>query len=402
VSESNYVDLGKITTREAAIEFLEGYSFDRKADLDANRTRTPLVKSYLLEDPACASERDFPGIFRQAGHEIYRIDDTLYKVRDRGTKQYVGFVERLLPRHPVIYSHADARSMDAWVKRLVNSSPHLDHLWISGHAFERLLDWNFEHKPLHRYGRLVFQHSSVFEAETPTEQASIESDVEEPEDSDDYVPERRTTRFTMVDRLSVLREKLPTMRDIYAPLHVIAQLRFPAAGSGGHDFYFNGKATNRSGSFGDHRAHVKFVLETYRNAVNKTETEAWRTEETAFNVTGAPVRLRFHDALAQETFDTFIDATFRRKVNRFGLWGDPIRLGPAKVHVYALDRHMWQQLFLEITREQILVLIPRGTCGNSIHRLVTNVQQYLDPAVEVRIGDQPYREFVNVPTGATP
>jgi hypothetical protein len=396
------VDLGKITTREAAIELLEGYSFDRKKDLDAERTRAPLVKSYLLEDPSCASDHEFPIIFRQAGHEIFRIDDTLYKLRDRATKKYVGFVERVLPRHPVIYSNNDSRYMDAWVKRLVNSTSQLDHLWISGHAFERFLDWNFENKPLHRYGRLVFQHSSVFEQEMPSEHTSADEEIEEIEDADDYVPERRTTRFTMVDRLSVLREKLPRMRDLYTPLHVIAQLRFPASGSGGHDFYFNGKATNRSASFGDHRAHVKFVLETYRNAIAKTEADAWREEDSAFNVTGAPVRLRFHEKLTQETFDTFIEATFRRKHNRFGLWGDPIRLGPAKVHIYALDRHMWQQLFFEVTRDQMLVLIPRGTCGNSIHRLVTNVQQYLDPAVDVRIGEQPYRDFVDVPTGATP
>jgi hypothetical protein len=396
------VDLGKITTRDDAIELLEGYSFDRKADLDANRTRHPLIKSYLLEDPSCANDRDFPSIFREAGHEVFRIDETLFKVRDRTTKEYVGFIERVLPRYPVIYTNDDTRSMDPWVRRLVAFSSRLDHLWISGHAFERLLDWNFEHKPLHRYGRLVFQHSSVFESESPVDRLVPESDAESADDPDEYVPERRTTRFTMVDRLSVLREKLQPMRDIYSPLHVIAQLRFPATGSGGHDFYFNGKATNRSASFADHRAHVRFVLETYRNAIQKTETDTWRQEETAFNVTGAPVRLRFREPLSQDTFDTFIDATFRRKQNRFGLWGDPIRLGSAKVHVYALDRHLWQQLFVEITREQMLVIIPRGTCGNSIHRLVTNVQQYLDPAVDVHIGEQPYRDFINVPAGATP
>ena len=399
------MELANVRTREAAFEQLEGYSFERKAELDQNRSRTPLVKSYLLEDPECADDQEFLQAIRQAGHEIYRIDDTLFKIKDRTTKRYVGLVERLIPRHPVIYSHEEARFMDGWVHRLVNATTHLDRLWISGHAFERLLEWNFEHKQPRRFGRLVFQHTSVFETDSPLDQ-SIESDGEGEAglyDADEYVPERRTTRFTMVDRLEVLQAKLPQMRTLYAPLHVIAQLRFPANGStGGHDFYFNGKATNRSPSFADHRAHVKFVLETYRNTIAKTEADAWQHEETAFNLTGAAVRLRFSEPLPQDTFEKFITATFQRRQNRFGLWGDPIVLGPSKVHVYALDRHLWQQLFIEITPQQMIVLIPRGTCGNSIHRLVTNVQQYLDPAVNVWIGDRAYAEYVNVQHGVTP
>ena len=79
--------------------------------------------------------------------------------------------------------------------------------------------------------------------------------------------------------------------------------------------------------------------------------------------------------------------------NRFRLWGNPIRLGPKKVHVYGVDKHLWQPIFLEITDKHIVAIIPKGTCGNTVHRLVSNIQIYLDPAAEVTLGNKSYREI---------
>jgi hypothetical protein len=43
----------------------------------------------------------------------------------------------------------------------------------------------------------------------------------------------------------------------------------------------------------------------------------------------------------------------------------------------------------------MVVIVPKGTCGNTIHRLVTNVQQYLDPRVTVYVGDRNYTELID-------
>jgi hypothetical protein len=44
--------------------------------------------------------------------------------------------------------------------------------------------------------------------------------------------------------------------------------------------------------------------------------------------------------------------------------------------------------------------LPEGTCGNTIHRLITNIQRFLDPAVEAWIGDAPYDDFLKLAAGA--
>jgi len=132
-----------------------------------------------------------------------------------------------------------------------------------------------------------------------------------------------------------------------------------------------------------------------------TEEQAWYSVKTSASlpgafrkIVGAPVVIRFQELLRPQVFDFWVQSTFGRQRNRFRLWGHPIRLGPTKVHVYGLDCHLWHPLFLELTARGCTAIIPSGTCGNTVHRLVTNVQRYLDPGAEVYIGDTPYRKMV--------
>ena len=109
---------------------------------------------------------------------------------------------------------------------------------------------------------------------------------------------------------------------------------------------------------------------------------------------GAPVSIIFNESLSKETFDYWIKSTFGRVNNRFRLWGNPIILGPKKVHVYGVDKHLWKPIFLELTDKHLIAIVPKGTCGNTIHRLICNIQRYIDPAAKVYIGDMEYGENI--------
>ena len=90
----------------------------------------------------------------------------------------------------------------------------------------------------------------------------------------------------------------------------------------------------------------------------------------------------------------WISLAFRKR-NALRLWGDPVRLGPTKVHVYGADRHLWQPINLEITAKRLIAILPKGTCGNTFHRLVTNVQTYVCPEIDVWLGEKPFREVID-------
>lgn len=404
--------LSEAKTREDAWGILDGYSFEGREGIENQRTRKPLVKSYILEtSPEGHPVPDLAAIFNGRHATLTRIDDTLFRIDSPKFEDALGFLETF-QRHPVIYTPHETKEVDPWVRGLIQDTKELDNLWLSGRAFQTLLETVFATRPGHRYGRLVFEHRSIFDQEpqslaTPIteDDEDIDSDLMDEDDEDDVFQETRSTKFSVMDRLSHLQEKLGKLQGLYAPLHSISQLRFPANRRGGHDFYHWGKATNRSDSFLDHRQHVEYVLGIYRSSTERAEKQLWgiaeknsvRTLGESQVILGAPVFFHFSRELSQETFDSFILQVFKRRANAFRLWGNPIQLGPRKVHVYAVDRHLWQPIHLEITHRGITALVPTGTCGNSVHRLVTNIQQYLDPEVNVFIGDVPYVDFLKAP-----
>ncbi len=396
-----------VSTRKQAMDYLDGYVQEKKEEIDQGYISSGLVKSYLLETvPATRQEPELATIFEKSNARLDPIDDTLYKVWNGLENKYIGFLEKLIPRHPVYYTMEDIKECDPWIKRLVNSTPNLDRLWISGWTFEQLWRKVIEINPGRRYGRLVFEYENLFEIdreETEEDEEIVDVKSEEFEEKTQLTKEQRSSRFTMVDRLEKMETCLPRLQEIYSPLLSISQLRFPSASRGGHDFYYNGKVTNRSDSFVDHRAHLLYVLKIYKGTTEDAEQIAWhsiekttlQTERRFTTLHGAPVVMKFSSQLSVDTFEKWITATFNRKNNKFRLWGNPIRLSSEKVHIYGADRHLWQPIFLELTTRHAIAILPKGTCGNIIHRLVTNIQHYIDSAVDVWIGDRKYTEVIS-------
>jgi hypothetical protein len=47
-----------------------------------------------------------------------------------------------------------------------------------------------------------------------------------------------------------------------------------------------------------------------------------------------------------------------------------------------------------MTSKRVVAILPKGTCGNTFHRLVTNVQQYVCPKIDVWLGAKPFDQLV--------
>ncbi len=400
--------LSELRDRHQMIRFFDGYTSERMEELSVAKLKRPLVKTQLLEFVDGKEDQQkqmLRQVFERQGVQLKQLDETLFLVRDNGEGE-IGFLEILRPRIISLYSPLRSDVLNRWIRHLVMGSPELDYVWLSGLTFGVLWELVVRLSQSHRFTRLVFTHDSIFEINSPEPQSEEENEPEDMREGDDdsiEIIERRATSFRLVDRVGVIQKKLRALQEIYSPLYAISQLRFPSpVGRGGHDFYDNGRVTNRSESFRDHRSHVLFVVRIYERLLRATEQRAWYSiQQDSVNVpgqfqkiVGAPITIRFHEALPKEVFDYWIKATFERKRNRFRLWGHPLRLGPTKVHVYGVDRHLWQPLFLELTATGCTAIIPNGTCGNTVHRLVTNIQRYLDPGATAYIGDKLYTQMV--------
>jgi len=405
-------EIKSIDSREKMIRYFDGYAAERMEELGKKTTKRPLVKSYMLEHVGDSQkQKDISMVLGMSGIITEKIDENLYRVLDTNNGNgYMGFVEVFTPRYFVFYTSQPSDIADSWVKNLVFNSPDLDHIWLSGLTFNVLWKRVIQLSKPYRYVSLLFVHESIYEIDSKANEpehneneynedqsALIDRDVAE-------IIERRAAKFKLVDKISVVQEKLDKLQELYLPLYAISQLRFPSPiGRGGHDFYDNGKVTNRSGDFRDHRSHILYVQRIYDELMKRTEERAWYSldkEKVSVpgkfqKLIGAPVTIDFGEPLSKETFDYWIKSTFGRINNKFRLWGNPIVLGPTKVHVYGVDKHLWKPIFLELTNRHLIAIVPKGTCGNTIHRLICNIQKYIDPSAKAYIGDKEYKSLVD-------
>lgn len=404
--------LPRLKSRGDFVDYLEGFIPPTVTEVEEGKPARKLVKTYMLETARHGhATPDLAHVF-PAHIELHRLDDTLYRVED-GTHggKVVGLLEALDERHPVLYTTLASDVSRKWVRQAVDHNPWLDRLWLSSQILFQLWQHVRRTTPAHRYVRLGFEHEAKYEASSdldvfdPETLEAQDSPIQDDDDNSAIFIERRKSKVMLTERLAVLEHKLQDLQNLYDPLHSLVRLQIPSGGRGGHMLYYDGQATNRSDSFAEHRSVVTSVLKLYRSVTEHAEDKLWvdttAVGEDGLMVHGSPLTIRFGEQLSEETFDRFVSLALERWTSRFRIGGYVTRRGPTKVHMAAIDRHLWQPLLLEVTSRQMLAVLPRGTCGNTIHRLVTNVQRYLDPNVDVWLGSESYESAVSDSMAAT-
>jgi hypothetical protein len=403
--------------------FFNGISSETKEGLNIERTRIPLVKSFLLEHVSSDNVRSHKTpeqIFLRLGAQTERIDETFWEVRftvkdkqsDQFEKRTTGYLEQYDERFFAYYTIEPSVTAKQMVHRWIQE-PDLDAAWFSSFLLESLWENVVSKRGDERFGKLKFSHESIFDMPEDFAQPDLsEDDSQEQETDSDFSEEdvveekieyeRRKSSFEMRDRIGKIKQSLKKLQAIYSPLNALISIKIPSHfGRGSHDLYQHGQITNRTDSFEDHRNTVLYLYKIYKAILELTETNAWQSKPEklsgqSFGNNGVPLIVKFGEELSPATFENWITKAFQKR-NRFRLWGDPIRLGPTKVHVYGADRHLWQPLDMELTEKGVVAILPRGTCGNTFHRLITNIQQYVCPKIEAWLGDKRFESLIQLP-----
>ncbi len=389
--------LPRISTRTDLFDYLDGHSVKTADGLAERHLAGGVVKTLMMETvPGSIPLPAFSDIVALNGMSIDWIDDEvgLVSSRDIGSRPF-GVIETMGTRHPVVYTLLKSDIAARVLNPLVRRNPWIDRLWLSAPIFEQL--WSRVEATSHpnRYTRLKFDHEAFFEVSDDDPDLASDFDSDDGDLEDEVPEDRRASSFTLVDRVSTISQKLPQLQRAYRPLESLVQLRIPSSGRGGHDFYFDGRVTNRSDSFYDHRAKVRSVVDLYRRTTEASEKVLWLESKESDGVAfrGAALTVRFSERLSNQTFERWLDSTFTRH-GRFRLSGRVLRTGTSTAQIAAIDRHLWQTLQMEVSATGITALVPVGTCGNTVHRLVTNIQRFLDPAVEAWLGTTSYDDVV--------
>ena len=390
--------LPELASREHYVEYLEGYSPVNYPS--GTRNRHARLKTFMLETARSERQNRLLQHSFPADIQLVNIDESLFKVKDSSHDgNIVGLVEVFNERHPVFYTFLESYASKAWVKKNVDQAPWLDRMWLSSHILYNI----WEHIRLtvdaKRYVGLGFDHESKYEM--PTDPIDYDNDdySEEMEDEDNApVTDRRKSRVYITERLGILDKKFKQFSELYDPFHSLVQLQIPADNQGGHRLNFDGQATNLSDSFVEHRARIISIVDLYQKLTESAEDQLWLGTEDVdgggFRLDGEPIFIQFAQELSEETFHKFITYGFQRRNSISRIGGYIHQRGPKRIHLSAIDRHLWQPFILEATTKHILMLLPRGTCGNTIHRLVTYVQRYVSPKIDVWLGDELYQDAV--------
>ncbi len=102
---------------------------------------------------------------------------------------------------------------------------------------------------------------------------------------------------------------------------------------------------------------------------------------TASRLDASIVIMHFEESLYKEDFDSLVKLMFAPD-SSFGLWGNPIRLGPRKIHVYGVDKNVWKSIFIELTDRHLVILGPEGVCEDTVNRLADHIRKHVNPEVK--------------------
>ena len=389
--------------RNALFSWLDKYTDLRKEELDQKELSKDvgLLKSYLLETSPNGNEQR---ISKGLPWKMERIDEGLFHLFGKDEQISLGFLEQLSERHFAFYTPLKTKEIEPHLKNIIFNHSQWDFAWFSGIVLNIL--WQDYILPLspHRFTKMTFEYEARFERfgkindwieQTSKDDGNTEEDLVE---QGENFMERRASVIAITERVNNIQSFLPKLQSIHSPFRSLRTLRLPASEHGGYELWNWGKMTFRSPSFTEGRSNLITLTQMYRDATESIERMAWLYAEklpaiNGLRLKGVPITIKFSETIQQQVFEQFIHSVFGQSRNLFRLWGNPIQRSDSYYYVHAVDLHLWKPIGLELTPSYFRLLLPQGTCGNTVHRLVQNIQRYLVPAIEVFIGDKNYSEI---------
>ncbi len=333
-----------------------------EGDVDLDAVGRTSVKTYLLEAHACDAPTQDPLKFLQdVGAKLgLSVDET--KDRDLLRLHSDGqdfWCDTSMGRFWRLHTTVAVDKADKLRDGLVAASPWLDNVWLPPSLLEQLPE----------------------RTETELETFSLSHDRtqlhtrEEPPMDFDYVS-MRVWASRAAETLAKLRkaEVFPHGVSIRS-----VKVRADADDPGEFcvsEYFHSGKVTVTGNSFDMHTSLVVHVVRLYRALVEKIENEfALGYEADAVRLTGNPVVVPVEWTLRD--LEYAVSRMFA-SVEPFRLWGLPEKVADEHYRARAVDLHVGQTLTIDITRRHIVIQLPKGTCGNTVIRLLAALQFHVN------------------------
>jgi hypothetical protein len=330
------------------------------ADLVGGRIPPGRAKTRILEAHAPESCSDGVALLVRAleercGLRAELVGDELWWLTGGAM---VGFLDTLNPRFWQLHSTSPAGEVARVVRAVVGSDPRLDTAWLPK-SLLRDLDGE------HLWVKSAFEADELLGADVSARRWRARFEGDAPEGLLDLLRDTEYERAATLTGLGSLVRESGIGEAI-----VVAE--------------FQGAFVMGQGDFSVAASVVWNMVRRYEQWVRALEDRhrlsSRALEGSGVMVDGDVATIAFGREV--ENLDRLVDGLFTAK-EPFRLWGVPERT-PGGWFADAVDLHIGHPLRMDILSDRVRILLEPETCGNTLARLLTNLQQRLDARAVLR------------------
>ncbi len=153
--------------------------------------------------------------------------------------------------------------------------------------------------------------------------------------------------------------------------------------------HYRGRFVGQGDSFDLHVGFVSRAIDRYGAIVREYEAAGleWDgTEDGGWNVTGRTITMDLGRPIP--SMSQFLTGLFSCR-DPFRLWAVPRPVGADNYEAEVVDLHIGRTFRLEVNPNRLRLILPRHTCGNTVLRLLTNLQHRFDAQISTDGPDAP-------------
>lgn len=360
--------LPKVNSQKEFMDYLDNVINPPKIeDYDVpSKGRLRELKSYILE-----TNEDFPATIDSKNYHAETVDTGLNNLKilrvfgkDANKQRHVEFFldisnKRFLTLHTNAESDETNRFIEMFVKDFKFS---FDHAWFSSNMLKHIA--KIQGNALKGFG---VHYSNQFlksenESDADIEDLNLEMTGSLANEVQDIIKKNpKVDRTIAYNKVRILRGKIGEIWDwVQDDLH--------------HTGYF---AVKKGKSVQDHLHLVDISKEEYAKSVKDIEDQriGIKKVEDRTLVEGKSFDFVFKTPI--EDITLFVDRFFN-SASPFKLWGMKEKILDDYYKVVAVDLHTGNPIDFEISKDMMRAYLFKGSCGNTILRLLTNLQIYYD------------------------
>lgn len=272
-------------------------------------------------------------------------------------------VDVLTPRYWLFHTSAAAAWTGRFIRDAVSNSTALDRCWFPWELLKQLMEAG---------GRPKWFKSDFL--------------------GNDLLPEvnvdarRMRMQFegdAASDVLRILASSDPRLTRATTLSQIATEVSDPTLGRNDELVTNAGRFVARGQSFELHVGFVGQAIRTYAGLVGRTEERygfRWHAEEGhGLRFDGEPVVVELGREI--EDMDRFVSGLFASR-EPFRLWAVPNFASESYVEAEVVDLHVGQHFRMDISPSMLRLYLPASACGNTVLRLVTNLQHRYNATIK--------------------